>query len=238
MIIPVQPVPVRISVSADTITNNGYVTPDLDIEKLIRDSESNHYELNICYTATNLYRTDVYQVNKSAKSITFFFMIGNDLYSAALTSSNGRCTFKKIPFGDQLPTVTSADAGHVLKVNSSGAWVAAPDSLPDPNAYDDGYLLTVVDDEWSIEPPSGGSLLVHISAVSTSQQLNIQAIQLWTAIQNGKHVLFYDDDNSYYTLYSASYSATATVKYQFVTTKGTSAVFKANTDTAYPVYSR
>lgn len=125
MIIPVSPVPVRIALETQGITNNGYVVPDIDVNELIEKADSAQYELQICYGTTSLYRSILYQVNKTAKTITFFFMVGNDLYSAALTASNGRCTFKKIPFGDTLPTVTSAYEGYVLTVNELGEWVAA-----------------------------------------------------------------------------------------------------------------
>lgn len=99
MIIPVSPIPVRIALETQTFSNNTYVTHDIDVTALIENVNSAQYELQLCYGTTSLYRSSVYHVSKYANSITFYFMVGQEMVSATLSASNNRCVFNKVSIG-------------------------------------------------------------------------------------------------------------------------------------------
>lgn len=99
MIIPVSPVPVRIALETQAINDNGYAVHNINVAELIEKADSAQYELQICYGTTSLYRSSVYHINKYARSITFFFMVGQDLFTATLSVGSTRCTFAKMYSG-------------------------------------------------------------------------------------------------------------------------------------------
>lgn len=156
MIIPVQPVPVRISLETQAINNGGYVTTDIDIEKMIRDAESVQYELNLCYGSTSLYRSSVYHVNKYLNTITFFFMVGSDIYSATLSVSNKRCTFAKIETGVSEGTVNSIVSNAIYTLMSTGY----AENLTNVN-YSEGFSITTPGSDTTGLIASGHILIVE-----------------------------------------------------------------------------
>jgi hypothetical protein len=99
MIIPVSPVTVRIALETQSINNNGYVVHDIDVAELIEKADSVQYELQLCYATSSLYRSSVYHINKYARSITFFFMVGLDMYTGTMAVGTTRFSFAKVQTG-------------------------------------------------------------------------------------------------------------------------------------------
>ena len=120
MIIPVSPVPVRIALETQSINNGGYVVHDIDVAELIEKADSAQYELQLCYGTTSLYRSAVYHINKTAKTITFFFMVGQDLFTAAMTTANNKCTFAKMSAGLSEGEVQNLISNSITSLVSGG----------------------------------------------------------------------------------------------------------------------
>lgn len=182
MIIPVQPVPVRISLEAQAITNGGYLTTDIDIVKMIREAESVQYELNLCNGTMVLYRSVMYSVNKNLNTVTFFLMVGSDLFSATLSASNKRCTFAKIDMGLSEGTVSNMinNAIENLRISGysdalvdvddeDGCTLTTPYAATDITAYGHLYIHTASDDYESdfAYTPSGFKLAKGTSSSVT-----------------------------------------------------------------------
>lgn len=165
MIIPVSPVPVRISLETASISNNGYVSTDIDVSKLIRDADSVLYEINVCKGVTVLYRSNTYQVNKSAGTIIFDIMVGSDLFSATLSASNKRCTFAKIDMGLSEGTVSNMINNAIDNLKVSGY----SDNLVDVDATD-GFTLTIPYVEGSSSIVCAGHLMLWETEAGTAYE--------------------------------------------------------------------
>ena len=155
MIIPVSPVPVRIALETQAITNGGYVVHDINVAELIEKADSAQYELQICYGTTSLYRSAVYHINNYARSITFFFMVGADLFTATLSVGSTHCTFAKMSAGLSESEVrslitSSAQAGlsqNLLQVSDEdGCTLTTPFTNKDIAAAGHIYIHTASDD--------------------------------------------------------------------------------------------
>ncbi len=190
MIIPVSPVPVRIALETQAINNNGYVVHDIDVAELIEKADSVQYELQICYGTTSLYRSAVYHINKYARSITFFFMVGMDLFTATLSVGSNRCTFAKMSTGLSESEVrslvtSSAQAGlsqNLINVDDTeGCTITMPfadidiiaaghlviyergNAYSASNVYETDFFHTPGTNEWRYKASSGDFTLATLT---------------------------------------------------------------------------
>lgn len=147
MNIPVSPIPVRISLETQAINNGGYAVHDIDVNSLIENANSAQYELQLCYGTASLYRSAVYHINKYGKTISFFFMVGTDLFVATLTTANNRCTFAKVSAGlseNEVVTLIQDEkvkgvAQGVTNVDEEGCTITMP--FVDNSIRAAGHLL-------------------------------------------------------------------------------------------------
>lgn len=152
MIIPVSPVPVRIALETQSINNGGYVVHDIDVAELFEKADSAQYELQLCYGTTSIYRSAVYHINKTGKTITFFFMVGQDLFTAALTAANNRCTFAKMSAGlseNEVLTIVQNEINdgvgqYLASVDATdGFTISLPDVASATGQFAAGRLLLI-----------------------------------------------------------------------------------------------
>lgn len=155
MNIPVSPIPVRISLETQAINNGGSVVHDIDVKALLENANSAQYELQLCYDTTSLYRSSVYHINKNYKTISFFFMVGQDMFIATLTAANNRCSFQKMSAGisesevRQIVTETanSGFSQNLLQVSDGdGCTLTMPYTNKDISASGHIYIHTASDD--------------------------------------------------------------------------------------------
>lgn len=152
MNIPVSPIPVRISLETQSINNGGSVVHDIDVNALIENANSAQYELQLCYGTTSLYRSAVYHINKNYKTISFFFMVGQDMFIASLTVANNTCSFQKMSAGisenEVLTIVQNEIKGGVGVYLSSvdateGFTISLPDVASATGQFAAGRLLLI-----------------------------------------------------------------------------------------------
>ncbi len=89
------------------------------------------------------------------------------------------------PSVKELPDVTAADEGDVLKVNGSGKWAKGEIALelPEVDGEDNGKVLSVVEGEWSAAAPA--SQLPAVSSADSGKALTVDAEGHWVAATIG-----------------------------------------------------
>lgn len=195
MIIPIQPVPVRVSINTQYLTSSSYAQTDIDVDKMILEADSNLYELNLCYETTSLYRSVTYNVHKSSRAISWLIMVQNDWFFATLNASNKRLTFYKVPTmdADQVQAIAGAQTQEVL--NSSGLSV---------NTYTVGYsserLCVEFFDEatasflfsvWAVGDTTGNAEQVFCTKVPSKNFLAKSTPSLFTVTQDSENTNLY-----------------------------------------------
>jgi len=190
MIIPVSPVPVRIAIETQAINNNGYVVHDIDVAELIEKADSVQYELQICYGTTSLYRSAVYHINKYARSITFFFMVGLEMYTGTMAVGTTRFSFAKVQTGlseSEVRSIITSSANAGLSQNlidvddTTGCTITMPfadidiitaghlviyergNAYSASNFYETDFYHTPGTNEWRYKTSSGDFSLTTLS---------------------------------------------------------------------------